>query len=154
MAEVDARQKASGACGGRVSHERGRGGGGERRGGRRTRGQDVPGPINCTRRSPSFLSYSSAPLFFCLLYLRILFLYHCFPTDPTFLQSIVPASNLNLKPHLSWINEKSHACNTYRSLFYTFNHLWLLFVRVLCNIVVLLFATDIQYNCIYYGICP
>lgn len=49
MAEVDGQQKASDACGGRLSHERGW----------RTRGQDVPGPINCTRRSPS--SFSPLP---------------------------------------------------------------------------------------------
>lgn len=70
MAEVDGQQKASDACGGRVSHERGW----------RTRGQDVPGPINCTRRSPSSLS---RPAIFLSLLPSILFLYRnrCFPCD-------------------------------------------------------------------------
>lgn len=112
MAEVDGQQKANDACGGRVSHERGR----------RTRGQDVPGPINCTRRSPSSLFRSSTPLFFFLLYLCILFLYRnrCFPSDRF---SAIDWPDVEPKPHLSQRNKRSsHARNVYRSLFYAFNY--------------------------------
>lgn len=85
MAEVDGQQKASDACGGRVSHERGW----------RTRGQDVPGPINCTRRSPSSLSRSSASLFFFLLYLRFFsFIGTAVFLAIAFLRSIAPTPKL------------------------------------------------------------
>jgi len=86
MAEVDAQQKASDACGGRVSHERGGGG----RGDRMCQDQSIvhagillfsPAP------PPRYFSFSSTFVFFSFITVFLLI---------AFLQSIVPTSNLTL----------------------------------------------------------
>lgn len=116
MAEMSGQQKASDACGGRLSHERGW----------RTRGQDAPGPINCTRRSPSSsLLHSSVRLVAIFLSLAL----DSFPvSEPLFSQRSlfcdrsIPDACTEPKPRLSRHSERLfHACNVHRSLFHASN---------------------------------
>lgn len=131
MAEVDAQQKASDACGGRVSHERGGGG----RGDRMCQDQSIvhAGLLFSPVPPPRYFSFSSTFLFFSFITVFLVI---------AFLQSIVTTSNLNLN-HVLPRETRDLMLVTCIDLYFTSVIIFGSSSFDLCNIVVLLFVTDV-----------